>query len=191
MANNTKRGNNRNKIIGICCAVVVVILLIIAIVAAIFANMGYNDAYFQSDDSKYVLTIDNMEEIGEDEEVDPSMPLKTHYVYYYDGDNITEVKLFSEFGDADAAQTAYDDLLASEEGVEENYKSIETNGKYVILTFLDTDYEGLTASDVKAQIDMLNNADSGEETTTTEETTEEVDGTGGAVEETTTEEVTE
>ncbi len=170
MANNAKRGDNKNKIIGICCGIVVVILLVVAIVAAVMANTGINDAYFVSDGSKYVLTIDNTEEEEEGEGSDTNIPLKTHYVYYYSGDDVTEVKLFSEFADADKAKSAYDELLASGEDIESSYKAIELNGKYVVLTFLESDYEGMTASDVKDQIELINGANNEEEVETTETT---------------------
>ena len=76
-------------------------------------------------------------------------------------------------GDANAAKTAYDELMESGEDVGSSYKSVEVNGKYVILTFLESDYEGMTASDVKTQIDLINNASDIEDTeeTTVEETT--------------------
>ena len=176
MANKSKRGGNKNKIIGICCGIGVVVLLVVAIVAAVMANTGYNDAYFVSDDTKYVLTIDNTEEAEAEEDADAIVPTKIHYVYYYSGDDITDVKLFAEFADADTAQRAYDELMNSGEDIESSYKSVETDGKYLIQTFVESAYGDMTAADAKAQVELMNNineAGDDEDAEGTEETTEE------------------
>lgn len=178
MANKSK--NNKNVIIGVCAAVVILIIIIIAIVLGT-RNGGFggiNDSYFVSDDTKYVLTIDSDETATDSEEY---VPLKTHLVYTYSGDEITGLKAYYEYADADAAKAAAEYFQANNE--ESAYKSIANDGKYVILEANESEYEGVTASDVKQQIEfmeMLKNmnlsddTEDGTEDDTTEEVVEEV-----------------
>ena len=79
MAEKAKKKNNKNLIIGICAGVLVIAVVVVAI---IFATKGttpaINDAYFVSDGTKYVITLDEDEIESEDEE---ATPVKTHIVY--------------------------------------------------------------------------------------------------------------
>ena len=157
MAEKKSTKNNKNMIIGCCVAAVAVIAIIIAVIV-INANKGLSDAYFVSDGSKYVLTMDadEMDLDGEEE----FAPVKTHIVYTYSGDEITGMKAYYEFADEATAKKAFDyynDADSSEE-----FKEVALDGKYVILTANESDYENLTASDVKQQIEfmeMLKNVD--------------------------------
>lgn len=146
MANSQK--NNKNLIIGICSAVAAV--AIIAVVAIVLATRGgnptLNDDYFVSDDSKYVITMDSEQS---DDEINAE---KTHIVYNYSGNDITAVKYYYEFTDAAAAKTAYNSIKDS---IGSLYKSVDLDGKYVILTSNEADYEGMTAEDVEQQIEFM------------------------------------
>ena len=160
-----KKAKNTNLIIGICVAVVVVIAIIVAIVLATRGGgnglSGLSDAYFVSDETKYVLTLDAEEIATESEEY---TPIKTHMVYFYSGDEITDAKIYYEFADEATAKAAleyYKESLGDEE-----YKDITTSGKYLIITSNESEYEGITASDVKQQIEfmeMLKNMDFSED----------------------------
>ena len=143
--------NNKNLIIGICSAIAaIVIIVIIALVAANGGNKQINDNYFVSDDTKYVLTL------GADyiDSSDEYAPLKSHMVYYYSGDKITGLKVYYEYSNADNAKTAYEALKELNDS-EPNFKDILIDGKYVILVSNESDYESLTASEVKQQIDFM------------------------------------
>ena len=170
-----KAKNNKSIIIGICVAALVIIAIIIAIVL-INKNQTINDAYFKSDDTKYVLTLD-ADDYDSDEDQEHA-PLKTHTVYYYKGNEITDLKTYLEYTDNDAAKAALDYVTTNES---DNYKEITVNGKYLILTSNDVAYEGVTADEVKQQIEFiesLKNFNFGTEDediddTTIEETVEE------------------
>lgn len=144
MANNAK-SSKKNTIIGICAAVIVVALIVVAIVLSAKGAV-IDDNYFVSDGAKYVLTEEGGTPAGDD-----IVPLRTHYVYYYSGDRITGLKAFYEYADADQAKIALD-LLSRERS--EEYKSIAQNGKYVVLEANPSDYESITATDVKNEIEL-------------------------------------
>lgn len=144
MANKAKK-DNKNLIIGICAAVVVVIVIVVAV---ILANRGakLDDSYFVSDDTKYVLTVNS------DDSEDNLSLVKTHLVYKYSGDTITELKSYYEFANAEDAKAAFDEYKEAYAG---SFKSAELNGKYIIFTANEEDYSDLTASDVKQQIEFM------------------------------------
>lgn len=173
----TKNNNSKNTLLAICGIAVVVVVIIIAIVLATRGTGGLNESYFVSDNTKYVLTLGADDVSSEDAD---SAPIKTHLVYYYSGDAVTGMKGFYEFANEATAKAAYDYYNGNNNGA---YKSVELNGKYVILTANEADYEGLTATEVKSQIDAIeqikNNPSANtetvtevEETTETEQTTE-------------------
>lgn len=143
-----KSKDNKNLIIGICAAVVVVV--IVAVIAIVLATKNsLNDDYFVSDDTKYVLTLESDDVSSDDgKEYDP---VKTHLVYTYDGDTITGLKTYGVYADADAAKKAFDAM--KEAG--EDMSNVTLEGKYIILVNAASEYEGMTASDVKKNIELL------------------------------------
>lgn len=148
MAKKAKKDNKNMIIGGICAAVVVVVIIIVAVVLATRGS-GLNDGYFVSDDTKYVLTIEN-DSITE-EGSDAYEPVKTHIVYTYSGDEITGMKTYGEFADADSAKAAFDAIKESGEDMT-NYA---LDGKFIVITATADQYEGMTASDVKSQIEFM------------------------------------
>ena len=163
MAEKAKK-DNKNLIIGICAAVAIVVVVVVAIVLVTKGGSSkLDDSYFVSDGTKYVLTVDVE---NTDEEY---TPVKSHMVYYYSGDDITGVKVYYEYANADDAKAAYDAL--KEVGGFESFKSVELDGKYLIMTSKESEYAELKASDIKQQIEfmeMLQNMNL-EETTDEEE----------------------
>lgn len=149
MAEKAKKKNNQNLITGICVAVVVIVVIIIAVILATRGGT-LNDSYFVSDGTKYVLTIETAD--IEDGETDSHAPLKVHSVYTYSGDQITGLKIYYEYADATAAKAAFDSLTDEEKS---GYKEIALDGKYLVLVTNESDYEGLTASEVKQQIEFI------------------------------------
>ncbi|MDO5451755.1 MAG: hypothetical protein Q4F56_01565 [Candidatus Saccharibacteria bacterium] len=149
MANKAKKDNKKTIIGGVCAAVVVVVVIIVAVV---LANSGsrINDDYFVSDGTKYVLTLDSTE-YEYDEEDAAYVPVKTHLVYTYSGDEITGLKTYAEYADEAAAKAAYQ---AMKDGGED-LTGVEIVGKYLVQTATEDQYEGMTASDVKQQIEFM------------------------------------
>ena len=118
-------------------------------------NTEINDDYFVSDGTKYVLTIESDDPDLDSDEI---VAIRTHFVYTYSGEKITGEKTYSEFKDADTAKRAYDSLEESSEDL----TNISVNGKYIIVTAEPDEYEGMTASDVKAQIEFMESLANGE-----------------------------
>lgn len=171
MADKKAKKNNKS-IAAIACGVVVVIIVVIIAAVMLATNGGagaaLNDDYFKSDDTKYVLTIETDEETLDSED-STFTPLKTHIVYTYSDDTITGIKSYYEYADNDAAKAAYDAI--KEAGVE---ITVELNGKYVIMTADAAEYEGVSASDIKQQIELMEMIKNGgfEESTEVEEVEE-------------------
>ena len=156
MVNKSKKTNNTNKTnknlaLGIC-TIIGVVAIIVIIITVILLNRGasLNDSFFVSDDTKYVLTLDTDSVSMEDPEYNP---IKTHIVYSYSGEEITGMKAYYEYSDSAAAKSALEYLKTNYE--DENQDKITTNGKYVIFTASEAEYENLTANDVKEQIDFM------------------------------------
>ncbi|MDO4399139.1 MAG: hypothetical protein Q4C24_02500 [Candidatus Saccharibacteria bacterium] len=150
MAEKAKK-NNKNLIIGICATVLVIGVVAVAI---FFATRGgsttLNDAYFVSDDTKYVLTVDSDQTDSEDETL---TPIKTHIVYNYSGDSITGMTTYMEFADAATAKSALEIYKNAED--QTGVKNISVNGKYVVVEMTEDQYAEMTASDVKQQIEFM------------------------------------
>lgn len=172
-----KKKNNKNLIIGICTGVLVIAVIVVAIIFATKGTTNLNDAYFVSDNTKYVLTV-NSDELSE--EKTEITPIKTHLVYYYSGDDITGMITYMEFADEATAKSSIEAYKSIDQT---GIKSIYTNGKYIVVEMAEDQYANITASDVKQQIEfmeMLKNVDTNnveaiddEITTETNETTQD------------------
>ena len=153
MAKKSSKSNkdkNRNKIIGAIVCVVALIVVAVVVVLLATRNKGIDDSFFVSDNTKYVATLGgDMLGVSDDE---GDAPLKAHVVYFYSGDNVTDMKSYYEFADEDTARKFYE-IVKSEDG--ESADSYELNGKYVILTADASAYEGMTAADAKEQIEFM------------------------------------
>lgn len=165
----TNNSNNKKKIIitGCICAAVVAIIAIAIVAVILSTNNGsgrIDESYFKTDDSKYVITLDyDPSEEGNDDYT----PLKTHSVYTHSGGKITGLTTYYEYTDEASAKNAYNKLIDEVSG---EFKSITQNGKFVLLESNPEDYEGLSAEDVKSQIEFIESIKNGEyEETTTEE----------------------
>ena len=158
----------KNKSIIIAAvAALVVIIAIVVVVVIILNNNSISDSYFVSDDKKLVLNLKT-----NPSEEDPYTPLESHLVYYYSGNEITGFKAFYKYPNAEAAKTAYDFYFNDGDNY---YENIETKGNYVIITTKETDYNSLTAEDVRQQIEYINTMDSSTEDTTSDTGTQAED----------------
>lgn len=159
---NKNQKNNKNIIIGACIAVLILAIIVVAIVFTTKGNVQLNDAYFVSDNTKYVLTVDE-EDLDIDDRAEHK-PLKTHIVYPYSGDNITGMITYLEYTDGAAAEAAFE---AYKDYEQSEVKNLSVNGKYLIVEMSEDQYSDLKASDVKQQIEfmeMLKNINIDEET---------------------------
>ncbi len=182
-----KRTNHNQKLF-IYGAVAIAVVIIVAIVLAAIGKQEPDASFFVSDDAKYVITIDNVSEQEEsDETIDEedgeedteqtteelvASPIKTHLVYYYSGDTITDVKVYYEFKNHDEAQKTYDIAKDSDEYKE--LERVEVIGKFIVLTNKSEHFANIKASYIKEQIELMESLENAtdEEGETTETETE-------------------
>ena len=161
-----KIANKKPLIIGICLALALII--IVSIILLITQNKPLDDSYFVSDNTKYVLTLGENDVSMNDEKYNP---IKTHLVYRYSGEDITDLKAYYQYQDKEAAKAAYDYFKSNTE--DGTFKDITINGNYVILTAIDSEYDNLTASDVKGQIEYITKSSENTNTDTSQQDTTE------------------
>ncbi len=153
MAEKAKNNKNQGLILGLCIAIIIIAVIVAAIIAIMISRRngltGLNDSYFTTDGSKYVIEMDGDDLYVEDE---ISIPNKYYLVYNYSGDNITGLKAYYQYNEIDTAQKVYQYFLDNYSSL---YDSIDIDGTYIILTIPASDYEGITASDVKTQIELI------------------------------------
>lgn len=151
MAKRAAKKDNKSIIIGVCVALVTIIVVVVIVILARNSANVLNDDYFKSDDTKYVLTYET-DSIDVDSEGEEYIPVKTHIVFDYSGDEITGMKSYAEFADAATAEKAYQQLKDSDS---EEAKNAELKGKYIVFTNDKSEYEELTASEVKERIELM------------------------------------
>ncbi len=152
MAKRAAKKDNKSIITGVCVALVAIIVVVAIVIIARNGANALNDDYFKSDETKYVLTYETDSIDIDPEESEEYIPTKTHIVYTYSGDEITGMKSYAEFADAATAENAYQQLKNSDE---EEAKKAELNGKYIIFTNEKSEYEELTASQIKERIELM------------------------------------
>ena len=108
-----------------------------------FGHSTVDDSFFVSNDVKTTisLTPDNS---------DTTTLHQTHVVYEYDGENVISMKTYFEYPDEESAKTAYESLKDQPEFV-----GAVVNGKYIIVTADESQFKGLTASDVRQQAEAI------------------------------------
>ncbi len=72
-------------------------------------------------------------------------------VYYYSGDKITGYHAYLDYGDAATAKYA---LTIMDKDLE-NIKNAYTKGRYLVIEYNESEYEDMTASEVKALYSYL------------------------------------
>jgi hypothetical protein len=155
----TKTKSDKKSLIIACIALAAVIIITI-VTLLILPNKNIDDSFFVSDGSKYVLTIDSEDVLSLD--FKEYTPEKTHLVYFYSGDNITDLKVYCDFKTEENAKKAAE-IMKTE--TDESIKDVSINGKYVVITMDKSQYEDMSADDAKQQIElmeMLQNLDSEE-----------------------------
>ena len=135
------------KLIYIISGAVVALLAAIIIVVCIINNKKIDDSFFVSDGSKYVLNTED----------NSYGAVKNHIVVFYNkDDSISKVEAYLEFPDASNANEAYNSLqdYYNQEDMKEYKPDFRLEGKYVVNKYKASDYEGMTASQMKELFDM-------------------------------------
>ncbi len=101
---------------------------------------------------------------------------QTHVVYEYKDDLVVSMKTYFEYEDAESAEIAYETLKNQLE-----FKDSELIDKYIVVTADASQFEGLTASDIRQQaaaIEAYQAKRNNEEATQTETAQDEPDNSG-------------
>ena len=120
----------------------VAIAAIVVLVLTLLHQPAPNEEYFTSDDTKSVITM------GTDDPT--STDHQTHFVYEYDGDKVIGLKTYFEYQNTEAAKAAYE----SSKNLPE-FKNSELNENFIIVTADPSQFEGLTADDVRQQEEAI------------------------------------
>lgn len=144
MAKKAKRKSKKNNNLMAWVFVALFLLIVISIAVILTLNNGSdpntNEAFFVSDGSKYVVTSE-LDGSGEDGEA-----ISAHDVYYYSGDTITDHKAYFEFVDERAAEEALPDYQSLQDN---DIKSVEVNGRFIVFVAEPSQYEKITLEQVK------------------------------------------
>ena len=140
--NKSKLGTNKYAypILIIAGTVVIAVVIVLALIS--FRKPTLNEEYFTSDDTKSVITMSSDDSTTTNHQ--------THFVYEYDGDKVVGLKTYFEYQDAETAKAAYE----SSKNLPE-FKNSELNGNYIIVTADPSQFEGLTADDVRQQEEAI------------------------------------
>lgn len=137
-------GSHRPLICGACAGGALLLIITIVIIVAASHQPIINDDFFISDDTKTTIDISptNNNAISDHQ---------TRTVYEYDdNDNVISMKTYFEYADEAAASTAYASLKDQPE-----FKNSELKGKYIIVTADESQFKGLTASDIRQQAEAI------------------------------------
>lgn len=150
---NISKKSNKKILLSLVLLFVTITIAVPAIIT-IITHQPIKDDYFTSDDTKTTITL------TPDDSSNTSNLVNTHLVYSYDdADNVSSLKTYFEYSDEDAARAA---LESSKDQIE--FKGAILEGKYVIVTADESQYKGLTASDIKQQADAIKRFQEGNNT---------------------------
>ena len=173
MSNKSNSKSNNRLLVGVFA--VLLALIVIAVLVVVLLNNqsdpNSNESFFETNEIKYVVAseLNNSEDEG--------APVASYDVYYHNGDTITGHEAYYEFRDEEYAKAALSYYQALKD---DDIKSIDVNGKYIVLVANPSQFEGMTLEFVKqwSQIDSTITEDVVDETDVVVE-----EGNGEVVEE--------
>lgn len=132
------------------------ILTIVAVVAAVIVTAlavilslprPISDDYFVNDDTKLVLKLDASQAAYQTGEYEPGT---TYVVYYYDGEKITNARIYFKY-DSDAEAREANQHISLDDKVWAYEKQL--NGKYIVFNLVRDQYANLTTEYVRGIIE--------------------------------------
>lgn len=162
-----KQGGKKGLIIG---SVIAGIAAVVAITVGVILTTQQNipavidESYFVSDNSKYVITVDDDTSTDDDSAYGA---VKTHMVFFYSGDTITGLTFYYEFADDSVAASVYEEAKQSSEV--DNLDKISLHGKYIAAIADESEYADTTVAEVKQMVELMNTLNN---SNTTEENNE-------------------
>ena len=145
MAKKAKRKskkNNNNLMAWVFVALFLLIVISIAVILTLNngSDPNTNESFFVSDESKYVIASE-LGDSGKD-----GNAVSAYDIYYYSGETITGHKAYFEFINEEAAKEALPDYQSLQDN---EIKSVEVNGRYIVFTAEPSQYEKITLEQVK------------------------------------------
>ena len=132
--------------------VAIVIFAGVSLVMILNRKVELNDEYFKTDGSKIVINYKPDFVLYEDGKYEPE---KVYGVYYRSGNNISGVKIFYEYNNAETAEQEYNsDDVENSEWVEKR----ELDGKYIVLSLKKTSSEDTNAEQITEYAEDLREA---------------------------------
>lgn len=132
------------------CAVVALVI-VIAVILAFNQSEKIDSSYFKDSDGKIVVTLDKEMAALDDSIYEGDV---VHTVYYYDGDKITNARLFYEYYSEDDAKKAYEKLEPNA-----YLEDKKLNGKFIMFKVNKVLYEDTTVTELKETIEQLEEID--------------------------------
>lgn len=132
-------------------------LLLVALIVVVMMILKFNQnekidsSYFHDDDKKIVLTMDRDNATLDDSEFEPEI---THVVYYYEGDKIVSARAFYEYDTEAEAEEANKNLELGEFA-----DSKKINGRFVVFDINNSQYQNLTVTELRKNIELLKQID--------------------------------
>ncbi len=140
-----KSSFSKTTIISLSTLLALICIIIVVVILLNSAQPSIEDNYFTSDETKTTITL------TPDSSSKSSNLVNTHLVYTYDdNNNVSSLKTYFEYTDAETAKTAYETSKDQPE-----FKNAELKDKYIIVTADENQYKGLTASDIHQQAEAL------------------------------------
>lgn len=137
--------NSKTVRIGIVVFLVTFIVSMVIITVVADSNPVVEDNYFVSDETKTSITLTpNSDDTGSNQLIE------THIVYTYDGDRVSGLKTYFEYPNEDIAKNTLESIKGQPE-----FKDAVVQGRYIVVAADESQYKGLTASDVKQQEEAL------------------------------------
>ena len=132
----------------IYCACAILAVVVIALIAwattLLFSQPELSEEFFVSDDTKTTISLKSSNS-------NTSSNHETHVVYDYDNDNnVISMKTYFDYKDAESAAAAYESLKNQPE-----FKGAELKDNFIIVTADESQYKGLTASDIRQQAEAI------------------------------------
>lgn len=128
---------------------VMLIALIVVIVALSNRMEPIDNDYFVSDDSKLVMSLNRAMANYETSDYEPEV---TRIVYYLDGDKVSNVRVFFDYGSEAEAREANDNITMDGKNWATGRK---LNGKYIIFDTKSEQKDGLTKEKVEENIESM------------------------------------
>lgn len=129
----------------------IALVFVIALIMNFSQNEKYDSSYFHDSDGKIVFTMDKDMAVLDESIYEPNI---THIVYYYSGNNVTNVKAFYEYATEREAEISFEHL-----GLGTFADSKNLNGRFIVFQVKKSMYENLTVDTLKTDAEKLKSAD--------------------------------